>query len=48
MMVDKVVDNNGSKTLSEVKMHGEFIYDATYNGYNCQEHSDICILISMV
>ena len=25
MMVDKVVDNNRSKTLSKVKMHGEFI-----------------------
>ena len=38
-MVDKVVDNNDSKTLSKVEMHDEFIY-ATYNGCNGQEHSD--------
>ena len=52
MMVDKVVDNNKSKTLSKVKLHGEFIY-ATHNGYNGPEHSDSavdckCMLISMV
>ena len=46
MMVDKVVDNNGSKTLSKVKMHDEFIY-ATYNGYNGQEHSDSAVHLVM-
>ena len=46
MMVDKVVDYNGSKTLSKVKMHGEFIY-ATYNGYNGPEHSDSAVHLHM-
>ena len=38
MMVDKVVDNNESKTPSKVKMHGEFKY-ATRSGCNCLEHT---------
>ena len=40
MMIDKVVDNNESKTLSKVKqLHGEFIF-ATFIGWNGPEHSD--------
>ena len=39
MMVNKVVDNNKSKTLSKVKMHSEFIY-VLYSGCNGLEHSD--------
>ena len=31
-MVDKVVDNNKSKTLFKLKMHDEFIY-AILSGY---------------
>ena len=42
MMVDKVVDNNKSKTLSKVKMHDEFIY-AIHSGYNWPEHSDSAV-----
>ena len=45
-MVDKVVDNNGNKTLSNVKMHGEFIY-ASYNGYNGPEHDDSAVDLHM-
>ena len=45
-MVDKVVDNNDSKTLSKVKVHGEFIY-AIYNGYNLQEHGDSAVDLQM-
>ena len=45
-MVDKVVDNDDSKTLSKVEMHGEFIY-AIYNGYNWQEHSDSAVDLHM-
>ena len=46
MMVDKVVDNNKSKTLSNVKLHGEFIY-AIHNGYNGPEHSDSAVDLQM-
>ena len=42
MMVDKVVDNNESKTLSKIKLHGEFIY-ATLIGQNGPEHSDSAV-----
>ena len=45
-MVDKVVGNNESKTLSKVKLHGEFIFD-TYNGYNGQEHIDSAVDLQM-
>ena len=46
MMVDKVVDNNKSKTLSKVKLHGEFIY-ATHNEYNGPEHIDSAVDLKM-
>ena len=42
MMVDKVVDNNKSKTLSKVKLHGEFIY-VKYSGCNGPEHTDSAV-----
>ena len=42
MMVDKVVDNNESKTLSKVKLHGEFIF-STLIGQNGAEHSDSAV-----
>ena len=45
-MVGKVVDNNQSKTLSKVEMHGEFIF-AIYNGYNDQEQSDSQVELHM-
>ena len=43
MMVDKVVDNNESKTLSKLKLHGEFIY-ATLIGQNGPEHTNSAVL----
>ena len=42
MMVDKVVDNNESKALSKVKMHGEFKY-VTLRGCNWSEHTDSAV-----
>ena len=41
-MVDKVVDNNTSKTLSKAEFHGEFIY-AIRMGCNGPEHTDSAV-----
>ena len=43
-MVNKqVVDNNRSKTVSEVKMHGEFISDQVEWAMYVQEHNDSAV-----
>ena len=43
MMVDKVVDNNESKTQSKVNLHGEFIF-RTLIGQNVTKYSDSAVL----